>query len=738
MDRSPDEPLSRRSVLPPPPEVSPAKRHSFLPPPPAGRESSGPQSARSGQLASSELTARARSYLPGMAGVPGVPTGPEPGEPLTVRVGQREPSGLAVRRASYLPPAPDPDESSGPPSMRGQQLPPTGRASQRARYVPPAPAARDTPNALVSGRASPLASERSPPPRGRTPPERPVMERGDLRTGPNDLFTPINQIISYVRLLTGALSAVVAQQHVDDLRGIEVAARRLLGVAEGLENGEGAPPSSTRMSVPLGLEEGALAVEVEPKSALASLLVVDDSRANRDVLCRVLRSLGYRTASAEDGPRALSLAARERFDAILLDVNMPGMSGLSVLAALRSSRSAAELPVIMVTTQGASEDVVEALRLGANDHVTKPIDYEVLLARLDTQLTLKRSREQLSRLAEEVSLRSEFIRKTFGRYLSEEVVHRLISTPEGQRLGGEEREVTLLMTDVRSFTTMTENMAPEQVMELLNGYLGEMARIIIARGGTVIEFIGDAILAVFGAPFATGDEARRATACALEMQLAMDAVNDKNGTLGLPQLEMGVALNTGSVVVGNIGSEARTKYGVVGAQVSLTSRIESCTVGRQILIADTTRRLAGAGLVLGQSHALAVKGFQDRVLVHELVGLEGPERLHLPERRVELAPLPRPFVLECVRLAGKRVDGEAQPALVLALSPFGAALRLRPRPAPFTNLLLRLPGALGERLGGELYAKVAELDARAEDTLRVTFTSAPPGLPALVAELQEE
>ena len=694
-----------------------------------------PPSTRAGLLAPNELPSRARSYLPG------VPVVEEPGAPLTVRVGQRDPAGLSGRRTSYLPPAPAPeahDSANGPPSMRGSQLSPTGHASRRASYVPQAPTARETPNGPASGRSGLLAPERPPYARGRTPPERPVAPRADLRTGPNDLFTPINQIISYVRLLTGALSAVVAQQHVDDLRGIEVAARRLLGIAEGLETGDDAPPSSMRLSVPLGFDESALTDEPSPKTGLASLLVVDDSRANRDVLCRVLRSLGYRTASAEDGPRALSLAARERFDAILLDVNMPGMSGLGVLAALRSSRSAAELPVIMVTTQGASEDVVEALRLGANDHVTKPIDYEVLLARLDTQLTLKRSREQLAQLAQEVSLRSEFIRKTFGRYLSEEVVHRLISTPEGQRLGGEEREVTILMTDVRSFTTITENMAPDQVMELLNGYLGEMARIIVARGGTIVEFIGDAILALFGAPFTGDDDARRATTCALEMQLAMDAVNDRNGRLGLPQLEMGVALNTGTVVVGNIGSEARTKYGVVGAQVSLTSRIESCTVGRQILIADTTRRLAGAGLVLGQSHALAVKGFQDRVLVHELVGLEGPdEGLYLPERRVELGPLARPFVLECVRLAGKRLDGEAQPALVVALSRFGAALRLRPRPAPFTNLLLRLPGALGERLGGELFAKVAELDARVEDTLRVTFTSAPPGLAALVAELQE-
>jgi adenylate cyclase len=466
--------------------------------------------------------------------------------------------------------------------------------------------------------------------------------------------------------------------------------------------------------------------------ALGHILVVDDSRTNRDVLCRVLRASGYCASAAEDGARALALVARERFDAVLLDVNMPGISGLGVLAALRGSRSAADLPVLMVTTQADGDDVVDSLKRGANDHVTKPIDVDVMLARLETQLALKRSREELKLLAAELGRKNEFIRKTFGRYLSDDVVESLLSTPEAQRLGGEEREVTILMTDVRSFTTMTENMAPELVMRLLNGYLGEMARILVARGGTVVEFIGDAILALFGAPFATGDDARRAVACALEMQLAMEEVNDRNAELGLPPLEMGVALNTGAVVVGNIGSEARTKYGVVGAQINLTARIESCSVGGQILVSDSTRAAAGAGLRLGQSHSLAVKGFQSRVLVHELVGLDGPERLFLPERRSLPSVLAWPLRAECMPLVGKRAEGSPRPVSILALSASGADLRLHPRPELFANLELRLPGSLGGLLDGALYAKVVEHHAGAEDTFHVRFTSAPPGLGAVM------
>jgi class 3 adenylate cyclase/CheY-like chemotaxis protein len=629
--------------------------------------------------------------------------------PITRRTGlaPAPPVEPAVKRTTYLPPPAAP-EAPAP-------------GSTRASYLPQ-PLAAPRPQTLAVRAAGPAA---------------PAPLAGDTA---HELYTPINQILGYARLLMGALRGRVPAQHVEDLLNIERAARTLLGIAEALETGEtaeGVPPSSTRISADDMYDATDPMGPAAPVGSLGTLLVVDDSRMNRDVLCRVLGRAGYFTEVAEDGPRALALAARQRFDAVLLDVNMPGMSGLGVLAALRASQTSAELPVIMVTTQGASEDVVEALKLGANDHVIKPIDFDVLLARLDTHLTLKRSRQELAELAAEVSLKNEFIRKTFGRYLSEDVVHRLLTTPEGQRLGGEEREVTILMSDVRSFTTMTEHMPPELVMDLLNGYLGEMARLVAARGGTIIEFIGDAVLAVFGAPFGAGDDARRAVTCALEMQLAMDGVNERNARSGLPQLEIGVALNTGVVVVGNIGGEARTKYGVVGAHVNLTARIEAFSVGRQILISESTRRAAGPGLLIGQSHALAVKGFQDRVLAFELVGLDGPTRVSLPERRAELALLARPLAVECVRLVGKRTDGEPSRGLVIALSPSGAALRLRPRPAPFTNLLLRLPGALGEQLGGELYAKVIELDARVEDTLRVRFTSAPPGLAALVQALRE-
>ena len=274
---------------------------------------------------------------------------------------------------------------------------------------------------------------------------------------------------------------------------------------------------------------------------------------------------------------------------------MPGLSGLEVLARVRERWPASDLPVIMATARDASENVVEALRLGANDYVTKPLDFGVVLARIETQLELRRQKQEIRRLADDLEVRNRFIRAVFGRYLSDEVVAALLASPEGPRLGGEMRTVTLLMSDLRGFTPLTEGLPPEQVLRLLNSYLAAMADVIMAHQGTIDEFVGDAILAIFGAPLAREDDARRAVACAVAMQRAMAELNRRNEAEGLPRLEMGIAVHTGEVIVGNVGSERRTKYGVVGSAVNHAGRIESFTVGGQVLISEATLRAAGDG-----------------------------------------------------------------------------------------------------------------------------------------------
>src|SRR5262249_30248831 len=151
-----------------------------------------------------------------------------------------------------------------------------------------------------------------------------------------------------------------------------------------------------------------------------------------------------------------------------------------------------------------------------------------LMAELEE--TQQRLREQNNQL----DLHNRFIRQTFGRYLTNEVVASLLDSPTGLAIGGEKRKVTLLMSDLRGFTSLTERLYPEQVLTILNRHLSAMVDVILRYHGTIDEFIGDAILVIFGAPMKRDDDAQRAVACAVEMQLAMSQVNELNRRDGLP------------------------------------------------------------------------------------------------------------------------------------------------------------------------------------------------------------
>ncbi len=185
----------------------------------------------------------------------------------------------------------------------------------------------------------------------------------------------------------------------------------------------------------------------------------------------------------------------------------------------------------------------------------------------------------------------DFIRSAFGRYVSPEVARELLESPDGLRFGGEKRVVTVLMSDLRGYTRFAEQGDPAHVMNVLNEYLARMTDVVIKHGGTVNEFIGDAVFAVFGAPLAHADHAERAAACALSMQAAMADINRQHAASGLPRFEMGIGVNTGEAVVGNIGSEQRAKYAVVGSAVNVAARVEGATVGGQVFITTATYEL---------------------------------------------------------------------------------------------------------------------------------------------------
>lgn len=339
-----------------------------------------------------------------------------------------------------------------------------------------------------------------------------------------------------------------------------------------------------------------------------------------------------------------------------------------------------------------------------------------------------RSRDEVGQLTHAFNVmveglrQREVIRNAFGRYVSPEVAQAVLASPEGLRLGGRKREITVLMSDLRGYTRFAEHGDPAGVMEVLNDYLGRMADIVIAHGGTVNEFIGDAVFAVFGAPIEHPDHAERAAASALAMLGAMDELNEANVARGRPRFEMGVGINTGEAVVGNIGSEQRTKYSVVGAAVNLAARVESCTVGGQVLISESTLRYLGPLADVAAPIHAELKGLDAPVALYELRGLGG----RWAQRRDAATDTGVAVTLPLVGwiVEGKQVRADAFTGEVRRLGRRHLDVANVPVLVPLTNVRVRLTGTSSGRASGDLYGKVT---GEVGGLLRIHLTSVSPG-----------
>ena len=216
----------------------------------------------------------------------------------------------------------------------------------------------------------------------------------------------------------------------------------------------------------------------------------------------------------------------------------------------------------------------------------------------------------------------DLIRDAFGRYVSPEVARALLEAPDGLRLGGSKREITVVMADLRGYTGFAAGADAGAVMGILNEYLAAMADAVLLHGGIVNEFLGDAVFAIFGAPVADAHHAQHAAAAALAMRKAVEDINARHAARGLPRLEIGIGASTGEAVVGNIGSEQRAKYAAVGSVVNLAARLEDTAAAGQILMsAETYARIREAADA--RPLRLELKGFGEPCAAYELRSLSG-------------------------------------------------------------------------------------------------------------------
>jgi len=210
-------------------------------------------------------------------------------------------------------------------------------------------------------------------------------------------------------------------------------------------------------------------------------------------------------------------------------------------------------------------------------------------------------------------------RQALERFLSSNIVEKILANPNEIHLGGENQTVTILFSDIRGFTRMSEHMEPHAVVELLNEYFSEMTDLIFESGGTLDKYLGDGIMAVYGAPLPKPDDALRATKTAIEMQRALVALNRDWENRGQQPLRMGVGVNTGPVTAGNIGSAKRMDYTVIGDAVNLASRLCSNAAGGQILVSESTYSELNGSIPAQRLEPIRVKGKETPVELHEVL-----------------------------------------------------------------------------------------------------------------------
>jgi len=244
-------------------------------------------------------------------------------------------------------------------------------------------------------------------------------------------------------------------------------------------------------------------------------------------------------------------------------------------------------------------------------------DYSIVLPE-DSKDEIGELNRNFNRMVEGLRQR-DLIQETFGRYVDKNVAEELMKNPAALRLGGEKATVTILMSDLRDFTPLSEKLPPEEVIKLLNQYFARMIAVIERFRGIIVDFYGDSILVFFNGSDADVDKrALDAIKCGLKMQRDLNLFNERNRSTNAPHLEMAIGVHTGEVVVGNIGTESRAKYGIVGAAVNLTDRIQAAASGGSVVISEDTYQVISKWLTVSYDFKVCLKGISSQQNLYEI------------------------------------------------------------------------------------------------------------------------
>jgi DNA-binding response OmpR family regulator len=364
------------------------------------------------------------------------------------------------------------------------------------------------------------------------------------------------------------------------------------------------------------------------------ILVADDEKAYRTIIARGLAGHGYQVLQAEDGQQALEMAKAQLPDLILLDVKMPRLDGLDVCRRLKADASMPFIPVILVTGESTTENIIAGLDAGADEYLTKPVDQAALVARVRSALRLKVLYEQVQRQSDELAVWNQTLELRVStqvaelermaqlkRFLSPPIAEMVISSGDESALESHRRDVAVVFCDLRGFTAFSEVAEPEEIMAMLRDYHARLGPLIHQAEGTLERFLGDGLLVLFNDPLPCSEPALRAVRMALAMRDEMAALTGIWARRGY-DLGFGVGIAQGYATLGRIGFEGRTDYTDIGAVPNLAARLCGAAGNGQILD-DGRVRIAVEGCVEVEAiDQVQLKGFHRSVPVFNVRGFQ--------------------------------------------------------------------------------------------------------------------
>lgn len=397
---------------------------------------------------------------------------------------------------------------------------------------------------------------------------------------------PLGEILLGLKAITREqLDAALAEQQKSGKRLGEVLVEQ--GV---LQHKQLYEALSLQQRMTLGDESARRSPTPAPTSRGVTLMVIDDSDLSLALVQEGLAAQGYKVLCFSDPFLALEQFDVHKPSLVLTDLTMPGMDGTELCRTLKAGPRG-DVPVIILTANDEESTRLKGLRDGADDCVSKGASMEELAVRVET--VLRRTRE------------TDRVRRMFAQYTSDAVVEEILRTG-AVVLTGEKREVTVLFADLRNFTSFAETHAAEEVMRQLNQVLGRLADVVLEYGGTLDKFLGDGLMAVWGAPVRHEDDALQAVLAALKMVNEVAEVNAMRP--GEAPFELGVGLNTGTVLAGSIGSARRTEYTCIGDAVNVASRLCALAAPGWVLLGETTARAVSDDIAIETLEPVRVKG----------------------------------------------------------------------------------------------------------------------------------